>query len=133
MITTNLLMTLFVSDLSAFSLQHFVPGTIVLINPAIPKAVNLVIFFTILYFLLRKPTREFFTNRYNEIRVAIDQAAKEKSEAEAKMKELDARMSRLDADIADIKTQAQREAEAERERITAAAQAETEKFRVMAK
>lgn len=104
-----------------------------MINPAIPKAVNLVIFFTILYFLIRKPTREFFTERYNQIRSSIDRAAREKAEAEAKMKELDARMNRLDADIAEIKAQAGREAEAERERITAAAQAEAEKFRATAK
>lgn len=99
----------------------------------LPRTVNLIIFFSILYFLLRKPVREFFTNRYNEIRAAIDRAAREKAEAETKMKELDARMSRLDAEIAEIKEQARREAEAERERITAAAQDDAEKFRAMAR
>jgi F0F1-type ATP synthase membrane subunit b/b' len=98
----------------------------------IPKTVNLVIFFSILYFLLRKPTREFFTTRYNEIRAGLDRAARERAEAETRMKELDARMARLDAEIADIKAQARREAEAEAARITAAAQANVEKFRATA-
>jgi F-type H+-transporting ATPase subunit b len=133
MMTTNILAALFTPDLPAFLPEPAALGFAALLNPAIPKAVNVVIFFTILYLLLRKPTREFFAARYSEIRAGLDRAAKEKAEAEAKMRELDARMSRLDADIAAIKEQARREAEAERERIAAAAQADAEKLRQTAR
>jgi F-type H+-transporting ATPase subunit b len=133
MMTTDILAALSTLDPPALSPGHAALGFAALLNPAIPKAVNLVIFFTILYFLLRKPTRDFFRERYNEIRAGLDRAAREKAEAEAKMRELDARLSRLDADIAEIKEQARREAEAERERIAAAARAEAEKLHATAR
>ena len=96
----------------------------------VSKAVNLVIFLGLLYFLLRKPAREFFTTRLAEVRATLQQAAKEKEAATAKMAELDARLSRLDTELADIKSQAQREAAAERERLQAEAQRDAEKIRV---
>jgi len=95
----------------------------------VSKAVNLVIFLGLLYFLLRKPAREFFSTRLAEVRATLQQAAKEKEAATAKMAELDARLSRLDAELAEIKSQAQREAIAERERLQAEAQRDAEKIR----
>jgi F-type H+-transporting ATPase subunit b len=133
MMTTDTLAALSGLDPLAFAPWHPALGFAALLNPAIPKAINLVIFFTILYLLLRKPAREFFTRRYQEIRAGLDRAAKEKAEAEARMRELDARLNRLDADIAEIKEQARREAEAERERIVAAAAADAEKLRLTAR
>lgn len=107
----------------------FVEGNLM----AVSKAVNLIIFLGLLYFLLRKPAREFFTTRLAEVRATLQQAAKEKEAASAKMAELDARLSRLDTELADIKSQAQREAAAERERLQAEAQRDAEKIRVTAK
>lgn len=95
----------------------------------VSKAVNLVIFLGLLYFLLRKPAREFFATRLAEVRATLQQAAKEKEAATAKMAELDARLSRLDAELAEIKSQAQREAVAERERLQAEAQRDADKIR----
>lgn len=95
----------------------------------VSKAVNLVIFLGLLYFLLRKPAREFFATRLAEVRATLQQAAKEKEAATAKMAELDARLSRLDAELAEIKSQAQREAVAERERLQTEAQRDAEKIR----
>ncbi|MDQ3010234.1 MAG: ATP synthase F0 subunit B [Acidobacteriota bacterium] len=100
---------------------------------AVSKAVNLIIFLGLLYFLLRKPAREFFTTRLAEVRATLQQAAKEKEGATAKMAELDARLSRLDTELADIKSQAHREAAAERERLQAEAQRDAEKIRVTSK
>ncbi len=97
---------------------------------AVSKAVNLVIFLGLLYFLLRKPAREFFTTRLAEVRATLQQAAKEKDAATAKMAELDGRLSRLDTELAEIKSQAQREAAAERERLQVEAQRDAEKIRV---
>ena len=124
---------------SLFSLALFVPHLIAwqpralaFINPAIPKAVNLAIFLGILYYLLRKPTRDFFRQRFIEIRAALERAAKEKTAAESKLAEIDTRLNRLDAELAEMRAQTEGEAAAERERIEAAAREDAEKLRALA-
>jgi F0F1-type ATP synthase membrane subunit b/b' len=102
------------------------------LHPAIPKAVNLILFIGVLYYLLRKPVRDFFTTRLAEVRATLDRAAREKAEAEAKMNELNARLSRLDTELAGIREQAEREAQTERARLEAEARADAEKLRVTA-
>ena len=97
-----------------------------------PKLINLTIFLTILYLLLRKPTREFFRQRLASVRETLDRAAREKQQATEKMAELDARLNRLDADLREIKTQSDRDAGAERTRMDAEARREVEKIREMA-
>jgi F-type H+-transporting ATPase subunit b len=97
-----------------------------------PKLVNLVIFLTILYLLLRKPTREFFRQRLASVRETLDRASREKQEATAKMAELDTRLNRLDADLREINSQSDREAAAERGRMDAEAKRDIEKIREMA-
>lgn len=97
-----------------------------------PKLVNLAIFLTVLYLLLRKPTRDFFSRRLASVRETLDRAAREKREATAKMAELDARLNRLDADLREIGAQSEREAAAERARMDAEAKKDAEKIREMA-
>jgi len=96
------------------------------------KLVNLVIFLTILYLLLRKPTREFFRQRLASVRETLDRAAREKQHATEKMAELNARLNRLDADLREIGTQSDRDAAAERARMDAEAKRDIEKIREMA-
>lgn len=98
----------------------------------LPRTVNLIIFFGALYFLLRKPTREFFQQRYTEIRAALERAAKEKEAAQIRLAEIDARLNKLDAEIAEIRSQAEKETIAERERIETQSRQDAEKLRVMA-
>jgi F-type H+-transporting ATPase subunit b len=102
------------------------------LNPAIPKAVNLIIFLLVLFYLLRKPTREFFSNRLREVRGTLERAARDREEATKKMAEIDARLARLDVDLADIKSQADREARAEEARLTADAAADADRLRLIA-
>jgi F-type H+-transporting ATPase subunit b len=97
-----------------------------------PKLINLVIFLTILYLLLRKPAREFFRKRLASVRETLDRAAREKQGATAKMAELDARLNRLDADLREIEAQSEREAAAERARMDSEAKRDIEKIREMA-
>jgi len=126
------------SVLQTFAL--FAPQLIALLPQAmallmaawIPKLVNLVIFLGFLYFLLRKPTRDFFRERFTQIRAALESAAKEKAAAESKLTEIDARLNRLDTELAEIRSQTEREAAAERERIDAAAREDAEKLRLIA-
>lgn len=96
---------------------------------AISKLFNLTIFLAFLIWVLRKPAKEFFSTRLAEVRATLQQAAKEKDAASAKMADLDARLSRLDSEIAEIKSQAQREAAAERERLENEAKRDLEKIR----
>lgn len=102
------------------------------VHPAVAKLVNLIIFLGLLFYLLRKPAKEFFATRLAEVRATLQQAAKEKEAATAKMAELDARLGRLDSELAEIKSQAQREAAAERERLQAEAKRDAEKIRTIA-
>lgn len=102
------------------------------LHPAIPKAFNLIVFIGVLYLLVRKPAGDFFAARLAEVRSTLDRAAKDKAEAEAKMSELNARLSKLDTELADIRTQSQREAAAERTRLQNEAKADAEKLRATA-
>jgi F-type H+-transporting ATPase subunit b len=99
------------------------------INPLIPRTVNVIIFFGILYFLLRKPTRQFFADRFAHIRSRLERAAKEKAEAQARIKAIDERLAQLDSEAAKIQATARQEAAAESERLKAQTQAEIEKLR----
>ncbi len=128
--------------LPLFSLALFIPGltdglpVVLLVADAttvnIWKTINLVIFLTFLYLILRKPITAFFQERFTTIRASLEHAAKEKAAASAKLAEIDARLNKLDAEIAGIRAQAEQEAAAERERITAQARQDAEKLRTMA-
>lgn len=128
---TNLSLTLFVPAL--FNDSHLL---LLASDGGVPmwisKGVNLAIFLALLYWLLRKPMREFFAARLAQVRETLDRARKERDAAQAKMTELDARLNRLGAELAEIKAQGQREAAAERERAQAEAQRDAEKVRASA-
>ncbi len=100
--------------------------------PIIAKAVNVVIFFGILYLLLRKRIGKFFADRYAQVRADLERAARERDAAMAKMAELDTRLNRLDSELAQISVQAQREVEAERERVNVETTLGIEKLRLTA-
>jgi len=85
--------------------------------PIISKAINVTIFFGILYLLLRKPMRKFFDERFARARADLERAAKEKDEADSKMRELELRLNGLGTELAEIRSMSEREAQAERERI----------------
>lgn len=110
-------------------MQFFLPiAPLTIINPLIPRAVNVAIFFAILYFLLRKPVRKFFTERFQQIRARLERAARE-AEAQARIRAIDARLAQLDSEVARIKETSRQEAAAETERLKAQTQAEMEKIR----
>lgn len=97
-----------------------------------PKLVNVAIFVGLLYYFLRKPVRQFFAERFAGVRETLERAAKEKTAAAARMAELDSRLDRLDAELAEIKSQSEREADAERERMQAETAHDIEKLRLTA-
>lgn len=103
------------------------------INPLIPRAVNVAIFFGILYFLLRKPARDFFAERFARIRSVLQRAAQEKAEAQARLRTIDERLAQLDSEVAKIKATAEQEAVAESERLKAQTEAEIAKIKETAR
>lgn len=99
------------------------------LNPALAKGINLTIFLVAMYLLVRKPAREFFAARLAQVRQLLEQAAREKQAATAKMAELDARIGRLDVELAAIREQTKHEIEAERVRIEAETAREAARLR----
>lgn len=102
---------------------------LLLINPLISRAFNVAIFFGILYFLLRKPVQQFFTERFTRIRATLARAAREKEEAQARIRAIDERLAQLDSEVAKIKETSRQEVAAETERLNAQTQADIEKIR----
>jgi F-type H+-transporting ATPase subunit b len=90
---------------------------------------NVIVFFGILFMLLRKPTRTFFTERFAQIRASLEKAAKEKAEAQSHIQSIDARLASLDAEAVKIKETAKQESAAEVERLKAQTNAEIEKIK----
>lgn len=117
-------------------LSLFTPSSLVLfsegLNPAIPKAINLTIFVLVLYYLLRKPSREFFSNRLRQVRATLDEAARQKENAVKRLAEINARLERMDAEVVEIKSEADRESATEQNRLEASVKADAERLRVVA-
>jgi F-type H+-transporting ATPase subunit b len=101
--------------------------------PIISKAVNITIFFGILYLLLRKPLRRFFNERLARARAELERAAREKDEAQKKMRELELRLNQLDTELTEIRSLSERETLTERERIERETERAIEKLRIMTK
>jgi F-type H+-transporting ATPase subunit b len=99
-----------------------------LVDPTLAKTINLILFLGLLYFLLRKPTRAFFEQRFATIRGSLERAAREKEEATAKLKEIDQRLEQLGTELANMRTQTAREAEAERLRLDEETKREAERL-----
>jgi F-type H+-transporting ATPase subunit b len=99
----------------------------------IPKLVNLILFAGLLYYLLRKPAREFFAKRLKDVRSTLDRAARERETATTKLKEIDDRLARFDREITEIRAQTDRETEVERVRIQKETEREAERLRQLAK
>ncbi|MGH9845520.1 MAG: hypothetical protein ACREEM_42965 [Blastocatellia bacterium] len=103
------------------------------VHPGISKAVNLAVFLGVLYFLVRKPAREFFANRFALVRATLEHAAREREAATAKMVELEARLNRVGDELKNINSRTEAEAAAERARIEAETKQDIEKIKLNAK
>jgi F-type H+-transporting ATPase subunit b len=95
------------------------------------RIANLLVFVIILVYILLKKVRigQVFDNRAASIVSELEQAKREKQEAQAKLAEVEARLGRLDQEVEQIRQDARREAEREAARISEAASADAEKIR----
>jgi F-type H+-transporting ATPase subunit b len=94
------------------------------------KIFNVLVLVAGLGYILRKPIRNFFHDRTEEIRRKLDEAEKPRHEAVGKLQLLEERLQQLDEETAAIRRQAAADAEAERQRILRGAEEEAERLRV---
>ena len=97
------------------------------------NAVNTGLFFLILYLLLRKPFKEFFSKRLADIKEALDLAERSRDEAKLRLTEIEEKMTSLETELKDIEEQAHLDAEREKERIQEATQNEVDRILEQAK
>jgi F-type H+-transporting ATPase subunit b len=101
-------------------------------NKPLWRVINLSIFILFLIYILRSKVRigDVLGNRAATIVKELEQAKRDKQEAEARLGELEARLGRLDQEVAGIRAEAERESAREAERVRQAAAADAEKIRV---
>lgn len=104
-------------------------------NKPLWRVINLSIFIIVLVYILRSKVRigQVFENRAATIVKELEQAKRDKQEAEARLGELEARLSRLDQEVAEIRAEAERESKREAERVREAATSDAEKIRLAAR
>jgi F0F1-type ATP synthase membrane subunit b/b' len=93
------------------------------------KFFNLVVFVSLLIYLLRRPLSESLLARREAIHRELTRAQEERAAALAKLEEVKSRLARLDSEVEAIRAQALREAAEERERIARATEEEMRKLR----
>jgi len=98
------------------------------------RPINLLIFLIFLVYLLVKKLRvgQIFDNRAATIVKELEQARRDKEEAQQRLAEVEARFARLDEEVAGIRAEAEREAAREAERLRLSAAADAEKIRLTA-
>jgi F-type H+-transporting ATPase subunit b len=100
-------------------------------NMTLWRVINLLIFVIILVYILRSKVRigQVFDNRAASIVKQLEQAKRDKQEAQEQLAKVEARLARLDQEVSEIRAEAERESAREAERIRQAAAADAEKIR----
>ena len=96
--------------------------------PTVFRWANVVILFGGLGYLLRKPARDFFEGRRKDITSGLERAQQAQTRAHARMDEIEQRLASLTADIAALRSEAERESHTEREKILNEARGEIERI-----
>jgi ATP synthase F0 subunit b len=106
-------------------------ATGLLSNPTLWRVINLLVFVIILGYILRSKVRigQVFDNRAASIVKELEQAKRDKQEAENRLAQLEVRLTNLDQEVEQIRAEAERESARESERIRDAAAADAEKIR----
>ena len=100
-------------------------------NQTLWRVINLLVFIIILIYIFRNKIRigQVFDDRAATIVKELEQAKRDKQEAQQKLAEVEARLGRLDQEVAQIKQEADLEGERERARISEAAAGDAEKLK----
>ena len=95
------------------------------------KTANLLLFFGLMWWLLKKPLAGFFGERRAEVTKALAKAEEDRRRAEAMAAELNARLAQIETELANLKAAARRDAEAEHAKLLT--QAEEESARIVSR
>lgn len=100
-------------------------------NKPLWRVINLLIFVIFLVYIFSKKIRigKVFDDRAASIVKELEQAKRDKQEAQNRLQELEARLGRLDQEVAAIRAEAERDSAREAERIKQTAAADAEKIR----
>jgi vacuolar-type H+-ATPase subunit H len=98
------------------------------LKETIYQGINLLLLLGVIFYLVRKPTREHFAARRERIQGELDQAADLLTRAEQRNSELQRRLVDLSAEVEEIRENAARRAEGEAERILADARAAADRL-----
>lgn len=83
------------------------------------RAMNFGLLFAVLFYLLRKPLKQFLSNRRESIAQTLADLERKKAEAEARFKELEAKISDLEADRERVLAEYIKDGEEEKQKIIA--------------
>jgi F-type H+-transporting ATPase subunit b len=92
------------------------------------KTANLLLFFGLMWWLLKKPLASFFGERRAEVAKTLEKAEENRHRAEALAAELSARLSQIDAELSKLKVSAKQDAEAEHAALLAQAEEDAERI-----
>jgi F-type H+-transporting ATPase subunit b len=90
-------------------------------------AINFIILALFFWMLLKAKIPQFFRDRTSAIQKAMKEAQAASADATARLNAIEARLAKMDAEVAEIKSGAEREAVAEEERIRTAAEDDKQK------
>lgn len=88
------------------------------------KTANLLLFFGLMWWLLKKPFTNFFRERRGEIEKALAKAEEDRARAEALAAQLSSRLVQIETELENLKAAAHKDAEAEHAALLAEAEAE---------
>jgi F-type H+-transporting ATPase subunit b len=77
------------------------------------KTANLLLFFGLMWWVLKKPLASFFGERRAEVAKNLEKAEEDRRRAEALAAELSARLAQIETELSNLKAAARRDAEAE--------------------
>jgi F-type H+-transporting ATPase subunit b len=100
-------------------------------NQPLWRVINLLVFVIVLVYIFRNKIRigKVFDDRAATIVKELEQAKRDKEDAQQKLAQVEARLSRLDQEVAEMRLEAEGEGARERERIREAAAADAEKLK----
>ena len=102
------------------------------VGPDMSFVISLILNFVgvvaVFYFLLKSKLPQAFRDRTAAIQKGIKDAQAASADASRRLSEIESRLSRLDAEVADIRSSAEREAAAEEQRIRQAAEEDKQKI-----
>jgi F-type H+-transporting ATPase subunit b len=99
------------------------------------RVINLAVFLAVMIYIFRYRLRigKLFDDRSAGIVRELEEARKEKEEADRRLIEIESRLQRVDHEAAEIRARAEAEARQEAERIRQSAEADSEKIKQLAR